>query len=75
MFYFPERRIQRAGAIVSIILSAVLLIGAIVCLLLVSKQDVGISIAMIVLFTCLFAGEVGLLTNARRAEMFGSTAA
>lgn len=75
MFYFPERRIQRAGAIISVILSAVLLIGAVVCLLLVSKQSVGINVGMIVLFTCLFAGIVGLLTNARRAEIFGSTAA
>ena len=75
MFYFPERRIQRAGAIISVILSAVLLIGAVVCLLLVSKQSVGINVGMIVLFTCLFAGIVGSLTNARRAEIFGSTAA
>ena len=35
----------------------------------------GINIGMIVLFTCLFAIVVGLLTNARRAEIFGSTAA
>lgn len=75
MFYFPEERSQRADAIISVILSAVLLIGAVVCLLLVSKQSVGINVGMIVLFTCLFAGIVGLLTNARRAEIFGSTAA
>ena len=75
MVYFPERRVQRAGAVVSVILSAVLLIGAIVCLLKVADQGAGIRVGMIVLFTCLFAGVVGLLTNARRAEIFGSTAA
>ena len=75
MFYVPERRIQRAGAVISIFLSAVLLIGAIVCLTLTSNSNMGINIGMIVLFTCLFAIVVGLLTNARRAEIFGSTAA
>ena len=75
MFYVPERRIQRAGAMISVFLSAVLLIGAIVCLTLTSNSSMGINIGMIVLFTCLFAIVVGLLTNARRAEIFGSTAA
>jgi hypothetical protein len=32
-------------------------------------------VGMIVLFTGMFAVVVGLLTNARRAEIFGSTAA
>ena len=75
MFYVPERRIQRASAIISVILSAVLLIGAIVCLMLTSNSSRSIIIGMIVLFTCLFAIIIGLLTNARRAEIFGSTAA
>ena len=60
---------------ISVFLSAVLLIGAIVCLMLTSKSGMGLIIGMIVLFTCLFATIVGLLTNASRAEIFGSTAA
>lgn len=75
LFYFPERRIQRASAVISVLLSAILLIGAIVCLTAVSDQSTSVRVGMIVLFTCLFAGVVGLLTNARRAEIFGSTAA
>ena len=75
LYYFPAHRVQRAGAVISVILSAVLLIGAIVCLTAVSNQSTRIRLGMIVLFTCLFAGVVGLLTNARRAEIFGSTAA
>ncbi|KAL9069730.1 MAG: hypothetical protein Q9161_005315 [Pseudevernia consocians] len=75
LFYFPDRRIQRAGAVISVFLSAILLIGAIVCLTAVSNQSTSVRIGMIVLFTCLFAAVVGLLTNARRAEIFGSTAA
>lgn len=56
-------------------MSAILLIGAIVCLLLVSNKSLSLRVGMVVLFTSLFAGVVGLLTNARRAEIFGSSAA
>ncbi len=75
LFYFSDRRIQRAGAVISIFFCAILLVGAIVCLLVVSERSIGLRVGMIVLFTCLFALVVGLLTNARRAEIFGSTAA
>jgi len=75
MYYFPHRRVQIASAITSIFLSAILLIGAIVCLLSISKTNVKLQIGMILLFTTLFAAVVGLLTNARKAELFGCTAA
>lgn len=75
LFYFPDGRVQRAGAIISVLLSAILLIGAIVCLTAVANQSTSVRVGMIVLFTCFFAAVVGLLTNARRAEIFGSTAA
>ena len=75
MYYFPVRRIQRAGAFISILLSAILLIGDIVCLHAVSSRSWGLRMGMIVLFTTLFAVVVGLLTSARRAEIFASTAA
>ena len=74
-YYYPERRIQHAGLVISTLLSAVLLIGAIVVLLLISDRPIRLRVGMIVLFTCLFAAVVGLLTNARRAEIFASTAA
>ncbi|KAI4228054.1 MAG: hypothetical protein LQ349_006609 [Xanthoria aureola] len=75
LFYFPSRRVHRVGAVISIFLSAVLLIGAIVCLVNIDPKNTNFRIGMIVLFTCLFAAVVGLLTNARRAEIFASTAA
>ena len=75
LFYYQGRRIQNAGAVISIIFSAVLLVGAIVCLLLISNKSIHLRVGMIVVFTCLFAIVVGLLTNARRAEIFGATAA
>ena len=75
LFYYPQSRVQTAGAVISTIFSAILLAGAIVCLLSVADQSIHLRVEMIVLFTCLFALVVGLLTNARRAEIFGATAA
>lgn len=75
LYYFSEKRVQHAGVVISTCLCAILLIGAIVCLLLIADRGIGLRVGMIVLFTCLFAGVVGLLTNARRAEIFGATAA
>lgn len=75
LYYYPQRRIEIAGAIISALLSAILLIGTIVCLLLTSNRNMHLRVGMVVLFTCLFAIVVGLLTNARRAEIFGATAA
>jgi hypothetical protein len=59
-------------AIVSTINAAALLIGAITSLYMVEspKKKLGIIAA----FTLLFAGNVGFLTSARRAELFGAAA-
>ncbi len=50
-----------------------LLIGAVVALNYVQSQSW--RIALIGIFTVLFAGSVGLLTTASRAEVFAATAA
>ncbi|CAD6582030.1 MAG: hypothetical protein ASARMPREDX12_000737 [Alectoria sarmentosa] len=71
MFSFPERRIQRAGAVISTLLSAVLLIGAIICLLLVPDGRTGVRVGIIVLFTSLFAGVVGLLKTQGEQRSLG----
>ena len=63
------------GAMVSALLSAVLLIGAITCQLLVSERSLSLRVGKVVLLTSVFAGVVVILTNARRAEIFGSSAA
>ena len=76
LFYYPHHSVQVAGAIISTIFSAVLLVGAIVSLLATSgSSSNGLRVAIVVIFTCVFALVVGLLTNARRAEIFGATAA
>jgi hypothetical protein len=55
------------------VLAAVLLIGAIVNLYLVSKPKA--KLGLVAMYTILFASSVALCTNARRAELFASTAA
>lgn len=57
----------------SIFLAAILLIGAIIGLYVVqsSKKRLG----MMATFTIVFAIGVGLLTNARKPELFAATAA
>ncbi|OAL49312.1 hypothetical protein IQ07DRAFT_622405 [Pyrenochaeta sp. DS3sAY3a] len=85
-FLFPDRKRSRNGiayasdrAIMSFIawfstfLAALLLIGAIVILYKVRSPEW--RLGLIATFTTLFAGSVGLLTNARRAELFAATAA
>ncbi|KAG9230300.1 hypothetical protein BJ875DRAFT_499255 [Amylocarpus encephaloides] len=75
LFYHSARRLTLLAAFISVTLSAILLIGAITCLLLVAARGRDIKIGMITLFTCLFGGVVGMLTKARRAEIFAATAA
>jgi len=57
----------------SVLIAAVLLIGAIVSLYFTHSP--GWRLALTALFTMAFAAGVGLLTNARRAELFAATAA
>ncbi|KAF2107287.1 hypothetical protein BDV96DRAFT_506453 [Lophiotrema nucula] len=71
--YASDRAISSFIAWFSTLLAAVLLIGAIVVLYKV--QPPKWRLGLIAAFTSLFAGSVGLLTNARRAELFGATAA
>lgn len=60
-------------AVLSILLAAILLIGSIVNLYLV--QDNLKRLGLVGVYTAVFAASVGILSNARRAELFASTAA
>ena len=73
MYYFPEVLISRIVSLVSVLLAAMLLLGAIVGLYFVQHQ--GARLGMIAAFTTMFAGSIGLLTSARRAEVYAATAA
>jgi hypothetical protein len=73
IYAFREQYADRLVTIISIILSAVFLIGAIVTLYFVRGD--GSRLGLVGAFTLSFAASVGLLTNAKRSEMFGATAA
>ncbi|PMD36443.1 hypothetical protein L207DRAFT_636434 [Hyaloscypha variabilis F] len=71
--HFSETRISYAVAVLSILLAAILLVGSIVNLYLV--QDNLKRLGLVGVYTAVFAASVGILSNARRAELFASTAA
>ncbi|KAF2827549.1 hypothetical protein CC86DRAFT_275558, partial [Ophiobolus disseminans] len=71
--YFRLRHVTRTVAIISTIVAAVELVGAITTLYFVQSREV--RIGLIALFTSLFGFSLCLLTNARRGEIFGASAA
>jgi hypothetical protein len=71
--YISERSISNFVAILSTILASVLLFGAIISLYIVQNKHA--LLGMLSGWTVLFAACVGLLTNARRDQIFGATAA
>lgn len=71
--YTSEAAISRFVAILSTILAAVMLFGAIISLYVVKSEKA--LLGMLSGWTVLFAACVGLLTNARRDQVFGATAA
>jgi len=70
---FEERHIKRTVAIISVIVAWLLLLSPITALYLVQIPKA--KLAMIHVFTIIFALSVALITNARRAELFAATAA
>lgn len=70
---FREKHVERLVVVVSIVLAAIFLVGAIVALYLVNSD--GIKLALVGVFTLAFAASVGMLTSVKRSELFGATAA
>lgn len=73
LYYYPMERIGWISVIVSILMSALLLIGPMVTCYYVKPMSPRLGI--VGAFTTAFAASIGILTNARRPEVFGSTAA
>jgi uncharacterized membrane protein len=71
--HFLESHIRRTVLLMSILIAAVLLIGAIVGLYFVKKPAA--KLGMIGGFTTLFAASVGILTSAKRQDVFAASAA
>ncbi|KAE9371431.1 hypothetical protein N431DRAFT_545683 [Stipitochalara longipes BDJ] len=75
IYYFSEARIQLASYLISIVFSGILLLGAMACLFILQNRGWQLRLGLVALFTSLFALVIGLLTNAKRSEIFTSTAA
>lgn len=71
--YISSHALSSFTAILSSVLSAILLFGSITSLYLV--RDHGALLDMLGAWTVLFAVSVGWLTNARRDQVFAATAA
>ena len=71
--YFSDDKIKHVVSVLSVVLSAVLLVGAIVALYFAPSK--GVKLGLIAVFTTMFAASIGLLTNARKTEIYASTAA
>ena len=70
---YKNKHVVRTVAFISLLLAALLLIGAIVSLHTVSSDEA--KLGLLTMFTLLFAVSIALLTNARRPEVFAATAA
>lgn len=71
--YFPGEVIGHIASFANIVLSAALLIGAITSLYFVKEPSS--VIGLLAAFTTMFAGRVGLLTSARKVDVYTATAA
>ncbi|KAK3313385.1 hypothetical protein B0H66DRAFT_606649 [Apodospora peruviana] len=70
---FREKHVERLIAIASVALAALFLVGAMISLSYASSD--GFRLGLVGAFTLSFAASVGLLTSAKRTELFASTAA
>ena len=73
MYYNPVEHLSLIIGIISVLVAAASLVGAIVTLHLV--KPMGLRIGFVGIFTVGFATSIMLLTNARRAEVYGATPA
>ena len=73
VYYFPEAIVSKIVVLISLLVAAFLLIGAVVALYFIRSQPA--RLGTLGGFTLMFAGAVGLLTNSQRSEVFGATAA
>lgn len=70
---YKGHHVARVVALISVTLAAILLIGAILSLYIVTSPKA--KLGLVSTYTLLFALSVALLTNARRAEVYAAAAA
>lgn len=71
--YFSERRLRIVVAVLNVVIAAILLFGAILNLYYVTDEQK--RLGLIAGYTIAFATCVGLVTKARRSEVFAACAA
>jgi len=71
--HYKEIHVTWVATVISMLATAVLLLGAIVALRMIENRDS--QLGLIGMFMALLAASVAVLTNARRAEVFAATAA
>lgn len=73
MYYYPVERVNLVVGIISAIFAAALLVSAIIVLYFI--KPMGARLGVVGAFTVVFATSILLLTNSRRVEVYGATAA
>lgn len=73
MAYFSEERLHIVVAVLNVLVAAVLLFGAILNLYFVVDEQK--RLGLIAGYTIAFATCIGLVTKAKRSEVFGASAA
>lgn len=73
MHYYPDTTIRHIVSFISVLLAALLLVGAITSLYFVTNPAG--RMGLLAGFTTLFAGSIGLLTNAKKVDIYAATAA
>ena len=71
--YFSERRISRLVTVVTVIAASLVIEAAVVALYLIKNET--LRLAMIAVFTSIFAASLALMTDGRRTDIILATAA
>lgn len=73
--HYSDQRIRLVASFITTLTAAMLLIAPIYTLYHTAPTSPALTLGLIVLFTFVFAGAIVLMTQARRAEIFGACAA
>ncbi|KAF2145776.1 uncharacterized protein K452DRAFT_315943 [Aplosporella prunicola CBS 121167] len=73
-YYYPEQGVAKLVSIITVLIATMLLFGAIAALNFASPRNHGLRLGIIGGFTFVFAITVGILTTAKRSELFTAVA-
>ena len=73
--YYSYERLRFTASFITTLAAAILLFVPIYALYNTSRSQPSLALALIVMFTVIFAGSLAVITTARRSEIFGACAA